>query len=96
VKLKFRRLAVKDIADARNWYGEISDQLEADFRSELLVSFRAIGELPASFPVAKDHIRRALVHRFPYIVYFRSDPQHVTVLAVLHAARDPRTWQRRR
>lgn len=34
-------------------------------------------------------IRRALVHRFPYAVYFAVEDDVVVVLAVLHASRDP-------
>jgi plasmid stabilization system protein ParE len=41
-------------------------------------------------------IRRALLRRFPYAVYFAVDGDVVVVIAVLHASRDPAEWQRRR
>jgi hypothetical protein len=40
--------------------------------------------------------RRALLHTFPYAVYFRVTDDAVAVLAVLHMRRDPRTWQANR
>ncbi len=41
-------------------------------------------------------IRRALVRRFPYAVYFAIEHDVIIVLAVLHVSRDPTEWQRRR
>jgi plasmid stabilization system protein ParE len=37
--------------------------------------------------------RRALVHRFPYAVFYVVDPNLVAVTAVMHGRRDPRRWQ---
>jgi plasmid stabilization system protein ParE len=41
-------------------------------------------------------IRRALLRRFPYAVYFAVERDVVVILAVLHVSRDPAEWQRRR
>jgi len=40
-------------------------------------------------------IRRALLRRFPYVVYFAIEADIVVVVAVLPASRDPAEWQRR-
>jgi plasmid stabilization system protein ParE len=41
-------------------------------------------------------VRRALVGRFPYAIYFRATPNEIVVLAVIHGRRHPRRWQSRR
>jgi plasmid stabilization system protein ParE len=41
-------------------------------------------------------MRRALVRRFPYAIYFRAAPDEIVVLAVIHGRRHPRHWQSRR
>jgi plasmid stabilization system protein ParE len=43
------------------------------------------------FPEISAAVRRALLHRFPYAIYFRVTEESVVILAVLHLRRDPRT-----
>ncbi|MBA4191574.1 MAG: hypothetical protein C0467_26645, partial [Planctomycetaceae bacterium] len=38
-------------------------------------------------------IRKAVVRRFPYCVYYREEPSQVRVLAVFHTSRNPAIWQ---
>ena len=40
-------------------------------------------------------LRRALLHTFPYAVYFRTSDEAVVVLAVLHLRRNPKVWRGR-
>jgi plasmid stabilization system protein ParE len=39
--------------------------------------------------------REALVRKFRYAVYYRSLPDRIDVLAVIHTSRDPAIWQSR-
>ena len=48
------------------------------------------------FPCVHGEVRRAVVSRFPYAVFYRVDPKRVVVLAVLHMARDPKLWPQAR
>jgi hypothetical protein len=41
-------------------------------------------------------VRRALVRRFPYSVFFTFRDDTTTVIACLHHRRNPRLWRRRR
>jgi plasmid stabilization system protein ParE len=50
---------------------------------------------PKQFPQLEDEVRRALLHRFPYGVYFAEGPDDVVVLAVLHLHREPDMWKSR-
>lgn len=54
--------------------------------------FRATPEVHAKI---FQQLRRSLVRRFPYAVFYRIDDDQVTVVAVYHCRRDPRDWQRR-
>jgi hypothetical protein len=40
-------------------------------------------------------VRRALLHQFPYGVYFLFEAEAVAILAVLHSHRNPDVWKRR-
>jgi plasmid stabilization system protein ParE len=41
-------------------------------------------------------VRRMIVSRFPYAVFYRVEADRIVVLAVLHTARDPESWPRPR
>jgi plasmid stabilization system protein ParE len=51
--------------------------------------------MPEGFPVVHSSCRRALLRRSPYVVYFVSTPELISVVACVHASRDPRRWQER-
>lgn len=55
----------------------------------------AIATTPEAFPEIHDDIREAAVSGYPYAVYYRIDPNQITVLAVFHTSRDPSIWQGR-
>jgi plasmid stabilization system protein ParE len=40
-------------------------------------------------------LRRLLVRRFPYGIFYRVNADRITVVAVYHTSRDPRGWQDR-
>jgi hypothetical protein len=65
-----RTLAEADIESAAQWYdGELAG-LGARFVSELDRTFTLIRERPFQFPAIISPVRRALLHTFPYAVYF--------------------------
>ncbi len=41
------------------------------------------------------NIRRAVVRRYPYCVYYREESTLVRVLSIFHTSRDPAIWQSR-
>ena len=49
---------------------------------------------PAAFPFVHGAVRRLVVRRFPYAVYFREVGDEIVVLAI-HGRQDPNRWQER-
>ena len=93
--LLLRPEAEADLAEAYEWY----EQRRAGLGHSLLLSVEAtlasIQENPSLFPVVHRNIRRALIRRFPFGVYYLIEGETVVVLAVFHASRDPKRWQAR-
>ena len=81
---------------AFTWYENEQSGLGDDFLDELHACYERILRFPLGYQSLDDGIRRALLRRFPYGVYFTVDGDAVVVLTVLHARRDPAEWQRRR
>jgi toxin ParE1/3/4 len=91
-RLIFRPEAQKDVAEAAEWYDQQSAGLSLRFRAALDNTLAAIEENPRLHPQV---LRRALVRRFPFGIFYVPRTDGVIVVAVLHTARDPRLWRAR-
>ena len=87
--LRFRPEVVDDLASAQLWY----EQRRAGLGEEMLRAvercLERIAATPALFAVVHRDVRRSLVGRFPYAVFFVDEDSAVTVIAILHVRRDP-------
>ena len=85
-----------DVEAAFEWYENERSGLGLEFLDELRATYDRIADGPLKYQLIRFGIRRALLRRFPYAVYFAVEEAVVVVLTVLHASRDPAEWQRRR
>jgi plasmid stabilization system protein ParE len=76
-----------DIAEARRWYQEQAG-LGADFVDRIGKKLDFVEQQPLATPVVAHGIRRAVVTRFPYNIYYAINGQFINVLAVWHGSRD--------
>jgi plasmid stabilization system protein ParE len=90
-----RPLAEADLEDAARWYEDERAGLSERFLSDVDRAIARIRERPFEFPAVSGGVRRALLHTFPYAVYFRASDEAVVVLAVLHLRRNPKVWRGR-
>jgi len=84
-----------DVAATYQWYENEQPGLGLEFLDQLRAVYDRIAAGPFQYQDLRSGIRRALLRRFPYVVYFAVEADVVIVLAVLHASRDPAEWQRR-
>ena len=90
--IRFKGAAGKDVENARNWYDEQSPGLGEEFLDEVDATVSRILDNPHSHQVIRGRIRRAVLHRFPYFIFYVVDPREIVVLACMHASRDPHSW----
>lgn len=88
--------AALDIEAAFDWYENEQAGLGDEFLDELRATYDRIANGPLAYQDLRSGIRRALLRRFPYSVYFAVESDVVVILAVLHVAREPAEWQRRK
>lgn len=93
--LRFRPEVAQDVAAAHDWYAERSDTAAPRFMVRLESAFERIDRAPQEFPVVHRDVRRALLARFPYAIFFVIEPSAIVVLAVLHQAVHPGVWRER-
>src|SRR5262245_18158621 len=85
-----------EIFEAELRYEREHEGLGFRFESQVNTVFVRLFDNPFQFPVIEEDVRRALVRDFPYGVFFTTEADLITVLAVLHLRRHPDTWKRRR
>ena len=95
LELRLRAEAELDLADAARWYEEQKSGLGHQFLDEILATLSIISETPLTYQVVHRNTRRALVHRFPFGIYYRVETNVIAVVAVMHGSRNPRHWKSR-
>jgi plasmid stabilization system protein ParE len=90
-----RPRAEHDIQSAFEWYESQRRGLGQEFALALRERLEAVRAHPEASPVVYRGIRRAMVPRFPYLIFYVARPERVAVLAVVHHARNPAVWPRR-
>ena len=94
-KLVTRLRARLDVEEAAVWYESRRSGLGLRFLDELDYVMKRIAATPFQFPEIHPGVRRALLKRFPYSVYFLVGDEQVEIIAVLHQHRHPNTWRNR-
>ena len=89
------RRARREAAEAASWYEGESPALGRAFLALVDTVLDRVTENPQQFPVVHRDIRRALLKRFPYGIFYSIEPNRIVVFAIMHARRDPAQWQRR-
>jgi plasmid stabilization system protein ParE len=94
-RVGLRDEAREDIEAAATWYETQKTTLGQAYLDEVQATFEALAERPLAYPQVYKAVRRALLQRFPYGIFYRFDGQSVLVIAVMHARRDTSPWRGR-
>jgi toxin ParE1/3/4 len=84
-----RRLAEAELDEARAWYELQVRGLGDQFLEQFRQSAVTIAENPLRWPLYHKSVRRYVMARFPYVIYFDIRPRAVRILRVVHTSRDP-------
>jgi len=95
-QVTFRPEAENDVEAAVAWYSSERAALALAFVDNLDQLLLRLRETPLQFPEVAVGVRRALMARFPYGVFFQVVAEQVVILGVLHLHRNPSTWRSRR
>ena len=95
-RVVFRPQAQAELLEARDWYEARQEGLGFEFSAAVDATIANICELPLAYPRVHNEIRRAVLQRFPYAVFFQLLEDKVVILAIIHGRRHPSTWQSRR
>jgi len=94
-RVEFTPEASEDVAEAFSWYERQQPGLGREFETHLDSAIAMIRAMPAAGSPVHRGLRRCLLARFPFAVYYAAEDDVLVMRAVLHHRRDPRTWRRR-
>ena len=94
--LSIRTEAEQDIKAARDYYESCRKDLGAEYLLCVEAALSNIHRKPLIHRRIHHDVRRLMLHRFPYAVYFLVKESRIVVLAVMHIRREPSRWQSRK
>jgi plasmid stabilization system protein ParE len=80
------------IADAADWYDRETPGRGDEFLRSLHDTIDSICRNPYQYQVLRGELRRAVLHKFPYLIIYAVSGEEVTVLRCVHGRSDPRRW----
>lgn len=94
----FHSEAEWDLQEAVGYYEILRRGLGRELSREVKAALARIVSNPVSFPLhdGGQDIRKCLVHRFPYTIFYTVFEEAIWVAAVSHQSRKPHHWRDRR
>ena len=91
----FSLAAQGEVAAAVGAYDEIGRDLGDAFIAHVDDALAIVSALPESKAVLYRDVRRIVLRRFPYSIFYRAQPTQIVVLGVRHQAANPVEWPNR-
>ena len=95
MRLIYHPEAEKELIAAARFYEDRVPTLGGQFLDAIDQAVAAILKDPQRWRLVADEIRRCMVARFPYAIYYRILPDELRILAIKHHRRHPDYWQHR-
>ncbi len=90
--VRFLVPASEELMQAMHYYEHQRIGLGREFLIEIEQVLDLISLFPLSWPIYKGDLRRALVKRFPFGLFYRVSRKEIVVAAVMDLRRDPDTF----
>lgn len=90
--IELAREAELDVAEAFAHYDRVQPELANDFVARIDAALLIVAEHPLARQILYRDVRRVVLRRFPYAIFYRVEDSRVVVLGVRHQASDPEHW----
>lgn len=87
--------AAREIQEAFDWYEGRSEGLGLEFLRAADACLSGVRRNPSAFQPVYEEVRRALLRKFPYGLFYILRDDTIVVIACFHVSRSPADWQRR-
>lgn len=84
LQVVFRASANAQVVDAQSWYDQQRLGLGAEFARSLESAITRVARNPFAAPAVHQEVRRVLLKRFPYSVFYTVEGDNLVVLSCMH------------
>ena len=84
-----------EAGEAARFYAERQPGLDSRFLDTLEDALHRIRRRPEMYPKIEGNIHKCKLPRFPFGIIYRTKPEAVEILAIMHLKREPGYWKSR-
>lgn len=84
-----------DFDKSYKYYYEDSTKVADTFFKRINIGFENIKQNPSSYPIVHEDVRKYVVKKFPFVIYYRIVDSAIQVIAIFHTSRNPEIWNKR-
>ena len=95
MQIHFQPEAEAELAEARVWYAQQREGLDDALIQRVEEALQRIVDAPYAYQVEYRQLRRAVLHQFPFAIFYLPTNQEIRVFAVYHSSRDPKKLRSR-
>ena len=95
MKHSFHPEALEEYLGAVSYYAGISPRLAESFIKAVELGIDEILAYPEAWQLVEEDVRRRLIRRFPFGIYYCIEGDLIMVYAVMHMSRNPNYWRSR-
>ena len=81
-----------ELAEGADYYFRVEPRFESEFLDEVYQAIGHICENPKSCPLVIDSVRRKVLSKYPYSIFYIETNGLIQVIAVAHHKRRPFYW----
>ena len=89
MKIRILAAAARDLTKAMDYYESQSEGLGHDFLDEYEKTILRICRFPEAWTCVTSHLRRCLMRRFPFAVYYTVIDEQIVITAIADLRMDP-------
>jgi len=91
----FHPAAFEEYVSAAGYYTAINPHLAESFIRAVESAIKDILKYPEAWQTIEDDVRRRLVRRFPFGIYYCIEGDAIMIYAIMHMSRHPDYWKGR-
>lgn len=84
-----------DFDKSYEFYFEDSPKVADTYFRIINLGFENIKQNPNSFSIVHKDVRKYVVKKFPFVIYYRIIDLKIQVIAIFHTSRNPEIWNER-
>jgi plasmid stabilization system protein ParE len=87
--------ALEEYSESATYYAETSPELAYAFIEEVEKGIAKILSHPEAWQAVEEDVRRHLIKRFPFGIYYTIETDYISIIAIMHMSRKPDYWKSR-